>query len=148
MVTVCLLFAFFSMRYFISLSQNPAKMRNISKPWPNIRNFEGSKNTWAWEISGHYCHAFPIWYGNHIFEMFHCGKMPPKLVKSTDRDQNLIRWSGYISMQYFRPFPHAFSRKYQKTLNLTRFTKFFWPVWPWNLPYNLENLGSTKSRRF
>ena len=50
--------------------------------------------------------------------------MPPKLVKSTDCDQNLIRWSRYISIQYFRPFPHAFSRKYRKTLNLTRFTKF------------------------
>ena len=52
-------------------------------------------------------------------------KMPPKLVKSTDRDQNLIRWSGYSSIWYFRPFPHAFSRKCPKTLDLTRFTSFF-----------------------
>ena len=56
--------------------------------------------------------------------MFHWVKMPPKLVKSADRDQNIIRWSGYSSIWYFRPFPHAFSRKYPKTLNLTRFTRF------------------------
>ena len=57
-------------------------------------------------------------------EMFHWVKMPPKLVKSADRDQNIIRWSGYSSIWYFRPFPHAFSRKYPKILNLTRFTRF------------------------
>ena len=132
-----------------SQSQNHAKMRNISKPWPNLSSSEGSQDTSVCQISGHYCHAFPIQYGNHTFEMFHWVKMSPKLVKSTDRDQNLIRWSGYISIQYFRPFPHAFPRKYRKTLNLTRFTKgFFWPVWPWNLPYDIENLGATNSRCF
>ena len=73
----------------------------------------------------YYCNAFSIKYGNHTFEMFHWVKMPPKLVKSTDRDQNIIRWSGYNSIWYFRPFPHAFSRKCPKTLNLTRFTRFF-----------------------
>ena len=91
-----------------SLSQNPAKimkMRNISKPWPNLSSSEGSQGTSACQISGHYCHAFPIKYGNHTFEMFHWVKMPPKLVKSTDRDQTLIRWSGYSSIQYFKPFP-------------------------------------------
>ena len=36
--------------------------------------------------------------------MFHWVKMPPKLVKSTDRDQNLIRWSGYSSIWYFTSF--------------------------------------------
>ena len=39
--------------------------------------------------------------------------------------QNLIRWSEYRSMWYFMPFPHAFSRKCQKTLDLTRFICFF-----------------------
>ena len=57
-------------------------------------------------------------------EMFLWVKMPPKLVKSADRDQNIITWSGYSSIWYLRPFPHAFSRKYPKTLNLTRFTWF------------------------
>ena len=121
-----------------SLIRNPAKMRSISKPWPNLNSSEGSQDTSAFQISGHYCRAFPVKYGNHTFEMFHWVKMPPKLVKSTDRDQNLIRWSGYISIQYFRPFLQAFSRKYRKTLDLTRFTKFFlacvtlkFAIWPW-----------------
>ena len=123
------------------------KMRNISRPWPNISSSDGSQNTSACQISGHHCHAVSIKYGNHTFEMCHWVKMPPKLVKSADRDQN-IRWSGYSSIWYFRPFPHAFSRKYPKTLNLTRFTRFFWPVWPWDLPYDLGNLGVTSSRYF
>ena len=114
------------------------KMGNISRPWPNISSSEGSQDTPACQILGHYCHAFFIKYGNHTFEMFHWVKMPPKLVKSADRDQNIIRWSGYSSIWYFRSFPHAFSRKYPKTLNLTRFTRFFWAcvtlkfaIWPW-----------------
>ena len=98
------------------------KMRNISRPWPNLSSSEGSQDTSACQISGHYCHAFSIKYGNHTFETFHWVKMPPKLVKSTGRDQNLIRWSRYSSIWYFRPFPYAFSRKCPKTLNLTRFT--------------------------
>ena len=81
------------------------KMRNISRPWPNLSSSEGSQDISACQISGHYCHAFSIKYGNHIFEMFHWVKMPPKLVKSTDRDQNLIRWSGYSSIWYFSPPP-------------------------------------------
>ena len=81
------------------------EMRNISRPWPNLSSSEGSQDISACQISGHYCHAFSIKYGNHTFEMFHWVKMPPKLVKSTDRDQNLIRWSGYSSIWYFRPFP-------------------------------------------
>ena len=109
---------------------------------------EGSHDISACQIWGHYCHAFSIKYGNHTFEMFHWVKMPPKLVKSTDRDQNLIRWSGYSSIWYFRPFLHAFSRKCPKTLDLTRFIRLFWPVWPWNLPYDLENLGAKSSRCF
>ena len=124
------------------------KRRNISSPWPNISSSEGSQDTSACQISGHYCHAFSIKYGNHTFEMFHWVKMPPKLVKSADRYQNMIRWSGYNSIWYLRPFLHAFSRKYPKTLNLTRFTSFFLPVWPWNLPYDLGNLGATSSRCF
>ena len=124
------------------------KMRNISRPWPNLSSSEGSQDTSACQISGHYCHAFSIKYGNHSFEMFHWVKMPPKLVKSTYRDQNLIRWSGYSSIWYFRPFPHAFSRKCPKTPNSTRFTRFFWPMWSWNLPYDLENLGATSCRCF
>ena len=124
------------------------KMRNISRPWPNLSGSEGSQDISACQISGHYCHAFSIKHGNHTFEMFHWIKMPAKLVKSTDRDQNLIRWSGYSSIWYFRPFPHAFSRKCPKTLDLTRFTSFFWSVWPWNLPYDLENLGTKSSRCF
>ena len=101
------------------------KMRYLSRPWPNISSSEGSQDTSACQISGHYCHTFSIKYGNHTFEMFHWVKMPPKLVKSADRDQNIFRWSGYSSIWYFRPFPYAFSRKYPKTLNLTRFTSFF-----------------------
>ena len=100
-------------------------MRNISRPWPNISSSEGSRDTSAYQISGHYCHAFSIKYVNHTFEMSHCVKIPPKLTKSADRDWNIIRWSGYSSIWYFRPFPHAFSRKYPKTLNLNRFTRFF-----------------------
>ena len=124
------------------------KMRNISRPWPNLSSSEGSQDISACQISGHYCQAFSIKYGNHTFEMFHWVKMPPKWVKSTGRDQNIIRWSGYSSIWYFRPFPHAFSRKCLKTLDLTRFTSFFWPVWPWNLPHDLENLGAKSSRCF
>ena len=124
------------------------KMRNIDRPWPSISSSEGSQATSACQISGNYCHAFSNKYGNHTFEMFHWVKMPPKLVKSADRDQNIIRWSGYRNMWYFRQFPHGFSRKYPKTLNLTRFTRFFWPVRPWNLPYGLGNLGATSSRCF
>ena len=124
------------------------KIRNISRPWPNISSSEGSQDTSTCQTSGHYCHAFSIKYGNHTFEMFHWVKMPRKLVKSADRCQNMIRWSGYSSIWYFRPLPHAFSRKYPKTLNLTRFTRFFWPVWPWNLPYDLGNLGATSSWYF
>ena len=120
------------------------KMRNINRPWPNISSSEGSQDTSAC-LSGHYCHAFSIKYGNHIFEMFHLVKMPPKSVKSADRDQNIIRYS---SIWYVMPFPHAFHRKYPKTLNLTRFTMFFWPGWRWNLPYDLGNLGATSSRCF
>ena len=112
------------------------KMRNISRPWPNLSSSEGSQDIPACQISGHYCNAFSIKYGNHTFEMFHWVKMPPKLVNSTD--QNLIRWSGYSSIWYFRPFPHAFSRKCPKTLDLTRFTSFFlacvtlkFAIWPW-----------------
>ena len=101
------------------------KMRNISRPWPNLSSFEGSQDTSACQISGQYCHAFFIKYGNHTFEMFLRVKMPQKLVKLTDRDQNLFRWPGYSSIWYFRPFPHAFSRKCPKILNLTRFTRFF-----------------------
>ena len=108
-----------------SLSQNPAKMRTINRPWPNLISSEGSQDTSACQISGHYCHAFSIKYGNHAFDMFQWVKMPTKLVKSTDRDQNLIRWSGYISIRYFRPFPRAFSRKCPKTLNLAHFTQLF-----------------------
>ena len=99
--------------------------RNISRPWPNLSSSEGSQDISASQIWGHYCHAFSIKYGKHTFEMFHWVKMPPKLVKSTDRDQNLIRWSGYSSIWYFRPSPHAFSRKCPKTLDLSRFTRFF-----------------------
>ena len=124
------------------------KMRNISRPWPNLSSFEGSQDISACQISGHYCHAFSIKYGNNTFEMFYWVKMPPKLVKSTDRDQNLIRWSGYSSIWCFRPFPHAFSRKCPKTLDVTRFNSFFLPVWPWNLPYDIEHLGAKSSRRF
>ena len=119
------------------------EMRNISRPWPNLSSSEGSQYISACQISGHYCHAFSV-----TFEMFHWVNMPPKIIKSTDRDQNLIRWSGYSSIWYFRPFPHAFCRKCLKTLDLTRFTSFFWPVWPWNLPYDLENLGAKRSRCF
>ena len=100
------------------------KMRNISRPWPNLSSSDGSQDTSACQISGHYCHAFSIKYGNHTFEMFHWVKMPPKLVKSTDRDQNLIR------------------------SNLIWPVSLFWPVWPWNLPYDLENLRATSSRFF
>ena len=76
-----------------SLGQNPAKMRNISRPWPNLSRSKGSQDTSACQISGHSCHAFSIKYGNHTFEMFHWVKLPPKWVKSTtDRDQNLTRW--------------------------------------------------------
>ena len=120
MITVCVI--------LFSLSQDPVKImkiRNISTPCPKLSSFEGSQDTSACQISGHHCHAFPIKYGNHTYEMFHWVKMSPNLVKSTDRDQNLIRWSGYISIQYFRPFPMRFPNKYRKTLNLTRFTKFF-----------------------
>ena len=108
------------MLYFISLSPNPAKMRNISKPWRNLNSSGGTQDTSACQISGHYCHAFPIKYGNHTFEMFHWMKMPPKLVKPTDRDQNLIRWSGYISIQYFRPSPICSPENTGKSL--------IWPV--------------------
>ena len=101
------------------------KMRNISRPWPNLSSPEVSQVISACQISGHYCHAFSIKYGNHTFEMFHWVKMPPKFVTSTDRDQNLIRWSGYSSIWFFRPFPHTFSRKCPKTLDLTCFTSFF-----------------------
>ena len=82
------------------------KMRNISRPWPNRSSSEGSQDISACQISGHYCQAFSIKYGNHTFERFHWVKMPPKWVKSTDRDQNLIRWSGYSSIWYSRPFPY------------------------------------------
>ena len=53
--------------------------------------------------------------------------MPPKLVKSADRDQNIIRWSGYSSIYGIsgRSPMCMFSGKYAKTLNLTRFTSFF-----------------------
>ena len=116
------------------------KMRNISKPWPNMSSSDGSQDTSACQISGHHCHAVSIKCGNHTFEMFHWVKMPPKLVKSADRDKNIIRWSGYSNIWYFRPFPHAFSRNYPKTLNLTRFTSFCFflacvtlrfAIWPW-----------------
>ena len=117
------------------------KMRNISRPWPKISSSEGSQDTSACQISGHYCHAFSIKCGNHTFEMFQWVKMPPKLVKSADRDQNIIKWSGYSSIWYFRPFSHAVSRKYPKTPNLTSFTRCVWPVWPWTL-------GATSSRCF
>ena len=107
-----------------SLSQNAAKLRNSNKPWPNFSSSEGSQDTSVRQISGHYWHAFSRKCRNHKFKLFHWGKMPPKLVKSTDRDQNLIRRPGYISIPYFRPFPHAFSRKCLKSLHLNRFTKF------------------------
>ena len=48
-----------------------------------------------------------------------------KISKISRPWSNIIRWSGYSSIWYFRPFPHVFSRKYPKTLNLTHFTSFF-----------------------
>ena len=95
-------------------------MRNISRPWPNLSSSEGSQDISACQISGHYCHAFFIKYGNHTFEMFRWVKMPPKLVKSTDRDQNQIRWSGYSSIWYFRPSPMRSPEYARKPL--------IWPV--------------------
>ena len=56
------------------------KMRNISRPWPNLNSSEGSQDISACQTSGHYCHAFSIKYGNHTFEMFHWVEMPPKIV--------------------------------------------------------------------
>ena len=109
------------------------KMRNISRPWPNISSSEGNQDASACQISGHYCHAFSIKYGNHTFEMFHWVKMPPKLVKSADRDQNIIRWSGYSSIWYFRPFPMRSPENTRKP-GIWPVSLVFWPVWPWNLP--------------
>ena len=122
------------------------KMRNISRPWPNISSSEGSQDTSACQIST--VLRSPSNTETTHLKCFIESKCNQKLVKSADRDQNIIRWSGYSSIWYFRPFPHAFSRKYPKTLNLTRFTRFFEPVWPRNLPYDLGNLGATSTRCF
>ena len=123
------------------------KMRNISRPWPNLSSSEGSQDISACQISGHYCNALSIKYGNHTFEMFHWVKMPPKLVKSTD--QNLIRWSGYSSIYGISgPSPMRSPENARKPLIWPVSLGFFWPVWPWILPYDLENLGAKSSRCF
>ena len=54
-----------------------------------------------------------------------CKNNPQILVKSTNRDENLNRCSGYISIPNLMPLPPGISRKCPKTLKLTRFTKFF-----------------------
>ena len=120
------------------------KMRNISRPWPNLSSSEGSQDISACQISGH-CHVFAIKYGNHTFEMFHWVKMPPKLVKSTDHDQNLIRWSGYSSIWYFRPFPHAENARkpliWPVSLGFLACVTLKFAIWPWKF-------GSQSSRCF
>ena len=88
-----------------SLGHNPANMRNISRPWPNLNSSKGSQDTSACQISVHNGHAFSIKYGNHTFEMFHWVKMPPKLVKWTDRDQNLTSWVDGTPTSEVNPVP-------------------------------------------
>ena len=125
------------------------KMRNISRPWPNLSSSEGSQDISACQISGHYCHAFSIKYGKHTFKMFHWVQMPPKLVKSTDRDQNLITEVVRIQQHMvFQALPPCVLQKMPENHWFDPFTSFFWPVWPWNLPYDLENLGAKSSRCF
>ena len=125
MITVCLLFAFFSIHHFIftksKYHQNEEYQQTVTKSrqfWrqsryigmPNFRPLmpcllQEIRKPQHWTISQ--------------------SQMPPKLLRSTDRDQNLIMWPEYISIPNSRPFPQAFSRKCTKTLNLTHFTKFF-----------------------
>ena len=64
------------------------------------------------QISGHPSDAFSRKMpGTPKFELLHCVKKPPILIKSTDRDENLNRWSGYISIPNFRPLPPGVLQK-------------------------------------
>ena len=112
-----------------SLGQNPAKMKNISRPWPNLSSSKGSQDTSACQILGHNCHAFSIKYGNHIFEMFHWVKMPPKLVKSTDRDQNLTRWVDGTPTSEVTPVHGSYRNPRMKfnDFSMTLPWHFLWP---------------------
>ena len=112
-----------------SLGQKPAKMRNISRPWPNLSSSKGSQDTSACQISGHNCHAFSIKYGNHIFEMFHWVKMPPKLVKSTDRDHADI-WS-HPGTYLVDPYAWPWSPNGQDH------------IWPWKFKCQGHGQGQT-----
>ena len=81
--------------------------------------------------------------GNPKFYPFHWVKIASKLEKSTNCSHNLInqfwKWSGYISMQNFRPFPQwVFPENAWKlqiwpvslSQNSTKITKINRP-WPW-----------------
>ena len=77
------------------------KMRNISRPWPNLSSSEGSQDISACQMSGHYTvMRSPSNTETTHLKCFIESKCHQNVVKSTDRDQNLIRWSGYSSIGY------------------------------------------------
>ena len=118
----------FSRKYGEIPNLNCFKMRKVVKQTggQNLISCEGGQDTLACKFqairpmrSQENVRNLQIWTASL------CKKNPQILVKSTNRDENLNRCSGYISIPNFMPLPPGFSRKCPKTLKLARFTKFF-----------------------
>ena len=93
----------------VSLSQNSAKITKITRPWPRTNQF------WRWSryISMQNFRPFPpcvplrnarkpqIW---HVSLSQNSAKIT-KINRPCPRTNQFWRWSRYISVQNFRPFP-------------------------------------------